>query len=127
MRLPILFLLALMPLAAAVLSPDQQKRAEKLENSLLAPCCWAEPIAAHRSEVALAMKAEIVKLISEGRSDREIIDMYKSRYGERILVEPEGSQWWIMNAVPVGVTVLGFLVVALVIRRMLRPRPASSQ
>lgn len=127
MRFSILLLMALAPLWPADLTPDQQQRAHKLEMSLLAPCCWSEPVATHRSEIALSIKAEIERLVREGRTDREIIDLYKSRYGMRILVEPEGSQWWVMNVVPVVMTILGAIVVVLVIRRMLRPIPASSQ
>jgi cytochrome c-type biogenesis protein CcmH/NrfF len=84
-------------------------------------------VATHRSEISLSIKAEIEKLVGEGKNDREILDLYKSRYGMRIFVEPEGSQWWVMNVVPVVMTILGVLVVVFVIRRMLRPIPASSQ
>jgi cytochrome c-type biogenesis protein CcmH/NrfF len=127
MRFLILLLMALAPLWPADLNPEQQQRAHKLETSLLAPCCWSEPVATHRSEISLSIKAEIEKLVGEGKNDREILDLYKSRYGMRIFVEPEGSQWWVMNVVPVVMTILGVLVVVFVIRRMLRPIPASSQ
>lgn len=112
---------------SADLSADQQRRIEKLENSLLAPCCWSEPIATHRSEVALAMKAEIAKLVAEGKSDREILDLYKDRYGLRILVEPEGARWWWMHIVPLVVIMLGLIIVIYLVKRWLRPIPASSK
>lgn len=127
MRFSILLLMALAPLWPADITLEQQERAHKLETSLLAPCCWSEPVATHRSEISLSIKAEIEKLVGEGKTDREILDLYKSRYGMRIFVEPEGSQWWVMNVVPVVMTILGVLVVVFVIRRMLRPIPASSQ
>jgi cytochrome c-type biogenesis protein CcmH/NrfF len=127
MRFSILLLMALAPLWPADLNPEQQQRAHKIETSLLAPCCWSEPVSTHRSEISLSIKAEIEKLVGEGKTDREVLDLYKSRYGMRILVEPEGSQWWVMNVVPVVMTVLGLMVVVFVIRRMLRPLPASSQ
>jgi len=111
---------------AADLTGDQQRRIEKLESSLLAPCCWQEPVKTHRSDLSLQIQAEISRFVTEGKSDREILDLYKARYGQRVLVEPEGAQWWVMNVVPVVMTVLGVLVVAFVIRRMLRPIPASS-
>lgn len=104
---------------------DAQRRIETLENKLLAPCCWAETIAGHRSEVALQMKADIARFVAEGQSDRQILDYYKRQYGERILVEPEGTRWWVMNVVPLSMLGVGLVVVGLVVRRWLRPLPAS--
>ena len=122
-----LLTLALCLVAALLAQPrsDRQQRLEKLEKSLLAPCCWAEPIATHRSEVALAMKAEIARFVADGKSDREILDYYKGHYGARVLVEPEGAKWWWMHVVPVIMLAVGLAVAVLVLRRWLRPLPAS--
>ena len=110
-------------LAGPVTSPE--KRVELLENSLLAPCCWAEAIATHRSDVALAMKAEVARFVAEGKSDQEIFDYYRQRYGARVLVEPQGGQWWLMNLVPLAMVAGGVVVVAFVLKRWLRPIPSS--
>jgi uncharacterized protein YjeT (DUF2065 family) len=40
-------------------------------------------------------------------------------------VEPEGARWWVMNVVPLSMLGLGLVVVGLVVRRWLRPLPAS--
>lgn len=79
----------------------------------------------HRSDVALEMRADIAKFVAEGRSDREILDFYKQKYGSRILVEPEGARWWWMHVVPIAVLVLGLAAVLLLLRRWLKPQPAS--
>lgn len=57
----------------------------------MAPCCWSENLAMHRSEVAAEMRAEIGRRVREGQSDREILDAFIARYGQRILVVPEGK------------------------------------
>ncbi|MGC8791914.1 MAG: cytochrome c-type biogenesis protein [Bryobacteraceae bacterium] len=97
--------------AAPVLSPAQRALVEKLEHALLAPCCYQEVVATHNSEQARAMRAEIEEMVAAGRAEREILDHYKQRYGPRILVEPEGAQWWIMNVVPVAMLVAGLAIV----------------
>jgi len=122
-----LALICLASVSAADLSVDQRSRIDKLESSLLAPCCWQEPVKTHRSDVSLQMQTEIAGFVAEGKPDREILDYYIARYGQRVLVEPEGAQWWVMNVVPFVMAILGILVVVFVIRRMLRPTPASSQ
>ncbi len=117
-------LVAGLPLLAQA-GGDQRQRIEKLENSLLAPCCYSEPVARHTSDVAFAMRAEIEQFVASGKSDQEILDLYTQRYGARILVEPQGARWWWMHVVPVAVLAFGFVAVALVLRKWLRPLPSS--
>jgi cytochrome c-type biogenesis protein CcmH len=101
-----------------------EARVLRLQKSLLAPCCWNESVATHRSEVSLSMRAEIARMVSEGKADQEILDHYKQQYGARILVEPEGSKWWWMHTIPFVMIGLGVLAVVLFIRRLRRPVPA---
>ena len=126
MRIRLIF--AILSLAAALsaqTSGDRQARVQKLESSLLAPCCWAEPVATHRSEVALQMREEIANFVNEGKTDQEVLDYYKQKYGLRILVEPEGALWWWMHVVPFVVLGIGAVVVVFLMKRWLRPLPAS--
>jgi cytochrome c-type biogenesis protein CcmH len=112
--------------AAALAQPPaaEQARVLHLEKSLLAPCCWNESVATHRSEVALTMRAEIARMVAEGKTDQQVLDYYKQQYGARILVEPEGSKWWWMHVIPVIVIALAVLGLVLFIRRLSRPVPA---
>jgi len=124
-------LLLLMPLAWAQTmnqpSEDstQKERVHQLEDSMLAPCCWAESVAVHRSEIAVRMRLEIAKSVSEGKTDREILDHYKSIYGARIMREPEGGARLLVYMVPAIASIAGLLVVLVVIRRWLRHVPAD--
>jgi cytochrome c-type biogenesis protein CcmH/NrfF len=102
----------------------QKQRIRKLEESLLAPCCWAEPVSAHRSEVALQMRLEIARFVAEGKTDQEIRDHYKRLYGARVLIEPEGPARWWVHVIPVAAFGGGLLLVVWLIRRMARPAPS---
>ena len=46
------------------------------------------------------MKAEIREMVASGKTDREILELYKLRYGRRILTEPEGATWWVEMLTP---------------------------
>ena len=118
--------LVLAPAALAGLTDAQKTRATALQKVLLAPCCWSEPVAAHHSEVALEMRAEISRLVAEGKSDREILDYYKSRYGMRILIEPEGGRSFWMHLVPPIVILAGCGWVIFLIHRWIQRRPQPS-
>ncbi len=118
--------LVLLSAALAAVAWGQAKdRVRALQEKLIAPCCWSESVAAHRSEVAAEMRAEIARMAQEGRSDREILDFYKAKYGTRILMEPEGQLRLWAYTIPAAATVAGLLLVIWLIRRMVRPQPES--
>lgn len=113
-------------MAFAQLTPEQSARVEELQRALLAPCCYSEPVAEHRSEISLKMRDEIRGMVAEGKTDREILDHYKAEYGMRILVEPEGTLSVWLNVIPVVMLVVGLAAVVLILRRWRRPVPAES-
>ncbi len=120
-----IWLVLLSAALAAVAWGQAKDRVRALQEKLIAPCCWSESVAAHRSEVAAEMRAEIARMVQEGRSDREILDFYKARYGTRILMEPEGQLRLWAYTIPAAATVAGLILVVWLIRRMVRPQPES--
>jgi len=123
-------LVAIAVLLAATLAGQptakQTARINGLEHQLVSPCCWQEDVYTHRSNIAQQMKGEIEAMVLAGKSDREIIDHYKALYGMRILVEPEGDLWWVMNVVPAVFLVLAIIAAVLILRRWLRPLPPEA-
>ena len=113
--------------AGNALAPPEQERIARLENMVLAPCCYAEPVSRHSSEIALKMRAEITAWVSEGKTDREILDTYKQLYGLRVLAEPEGASWWWATLVPWAIFALASIVTVLILRswRHAAPAPVS--
>lgn len=94
-----------------------QARIRRIEDSLLAPCCYSEPVSKHRSEVALKMKKEISAWVAAGKSDQEILDTYKRLYGVRVLIEPEGVLRWWVYTVPTLAVAMGLVVTVILLRR----------
>ncbi len=117
---------AALSLCAAAFCFGQSPRVKRLEEKLMAPCCWAESVAVHRSEVAAEMRAGIETMVAEGRTDREILDHYKAIYGERVLMEPEGAARVWVYTIPIVVGVAGVWLVVWIIRRMMRPDPSAA-
>lgn len=50
-------------------------------------------------------------MVASGLSESQIVDEYVARYGERILREPRGIRFQILNLVPILVGVVGCLCV----------------
>lgn len=103
----------------------QQARILRLQGTLLAPCCYSEPVSRHQSEVARKMRAEITEWVAQGRSDREILDTYKQLYGTRVLIEPEGAQRWLVYTIPALVGLLGLALTANLLRKWRRAGQAA--
>ncbi len=118
-----LLLLFTIPLMAVSSPSTERARIERLENSIMAPCCYQETVLRHQSEVAARMRGEIREWVAQGRTDREILDIFKQRHGARVLVEPEGSSWWWVHVIPLAaLTLCTMLVIWLLIRWRARPR-----
>lgn len=106
------------------LTASQIKLYDKVTHELIAPCCWREPIAIHRSAEALQMLGEVEQLVAAGRSENEIKSIYVARYGVRILADPPGSDGYWLYLIPFAL--LCILMVAAVVRlRLLVTRTAS--
>lgn len=111
---------------AALASAEPGARIRNIEDAVLAPCCYTEPVSRHQSEAALRMRVEIAKWVAEGRSDREILDAYVQRYGNKVLVDPRTipGAWivWVPWLAAVFAIVLGFWILK---RWRARPLPAA--
>jgi cytochrome c-type biogenesis protein CcmH len=114
-----LLLLALL----AAPSADTQRH---IEERFIAPCCWSESVAVHRSEVAAEMRAEIQKRLAAGQSEDQIVSFFVSKYGERILMEPRGANAVWLTMMPWVALVLGLLMLTWFIRRRSAREPAQA-
>jgi cytochrome c-type biogenesis protein CcmH len=119
--------LAVVPATAASTIPEVERaRFDSLSDKLFAPCCYAESVRVHRSSVAVEMRGEIANMMAQGKTDQQILDFYVQKYGERVLMVPEGGKRQWLFVIPFVMLVLGGLVVVLVLRRMKRIQPAPA-
>jgi cytochrome c-type biogenesis protein CcmH len=118
-------LLAMVLVNVASLSNTQKSEIRKVEERLLAPCCYTQSIAVHGSEIAGQMRAEVTEMVVQGRTENEIVDYYRSLYGDRVLVVPDGVTGDILFSIPVIIAVFGCLVLLPCLRKMLRSGRAN--
>ena len=77
-------------------------RTRRIQDRFLAPCCWQQSLALHDSDIAREMRAEIAGMVASGKNEEQIVDVYVARYGERILREPRGANWWWSILIPLA-------------------------
>lgn len=74
--------------AAISADPVAEKRLQELSKELRCLVCQNETIADSNAELAVDLRREIRGMISDGRSDREILDFMVTRYGDFVLYRP---------------------------------------
>lgn len=116
-------------LAVAAADPQALEReAKQLEARLIAPCCWSQQVSLHQSPAADDIKQTVRKLLAEGKTSQQILDIYVAQYGDRILAEPPARGFsrliyiapWVFLVASVGLVVV-------VIRRLRAVSPAPAR
>ena len=100
-----LVILATTPAGAAG-QTGSEATAKEIEQALISPCCWRQPLDMHHSGTADNMKAEIRQLLSDGQSRGQIMAYYTDRYGEQILSAPKKEGFNILAWVLPGFVML---------------------
>jgi cytochrome c-type biogenesis protein CcmH/NrfF len=121
--------LALALIAVPVLAQtaaEKKARVEKLEGSLLAPCCYTEPVSRHQSEVAMKMRVEIARWVDEGRSDGDIVAAYQQLYGAKVYAPPKPVGLWVYLVPWLVLLAGGYAAVQWLRHRLAPPAPAGA-
>ena len=96
-------MLLLVAVAAAactdtVAQDDLERRAQRLDRTLICPLCPSETIDQSQVLLAAQMRAQVRERLAEGWSEEEIRQYFVDRYGERVLAAPprEGFHWLVL-------------------------------
>ena len=76
-----------------VIYEDNNSRYEKLSKSLLCPVCQGETLYDSPSEYADDMRIVLREQIDNGMSDKQIMEYWTARFGERIDTNPQNSNY----------------------------------
>ena len=122
-------LLAFAPLAAmaqAVVDPAplqfqdrvEETRFHALVSELRCVMCQNQSLADSNAQIARDLRREVLVLMRQGKSDRDIQDYLVARYGEFVLYKPriEASTWLLWFG-PALLLLVGGFVVARVVHR----------
>ena len=88
-KFAILILFLFLSLPKLLLADDNSFIIDKISKNLRCLICQGQSIYDSQSDFAVSVKSLIKKKISEGKSEKEIYEYFKVRYGDWILYEPE--------------------------------------
>jgi cytochrome c-type biogenesis protein CcmH len=107
------------------LTAEQEAMVRRLEGMLIAPCCFANTVAEHRSPLSDQVREEVRALVAGGATETEILDTFVAKYGERILAAPKPQGFNLLAYVlPMVALAAGLVVIAFTLHRH-RPRPVE--
>lgn len=110
---------------SAQLSNDQMAKIRKIEGRIMAPCCYTQTIRDHDSQVAEQMREEVTSMVASGKSEQEIITYYRTKYGETILVVPDGATGGLLTYTPVTIFLVSVGLLLFFIKRTASTRDAA--
>ena len=111
----------------AAANKNQTDQVREIEDSLIAPCCWSQPVSQHYSEVAEQIRNEVQAMVASGKSRDEILDYYVAKYGERILATPRPKGFnSLVYILPWAALIVGALVLAMLLKKLRSPDPAAT-
>jgi len=97
--------------------PALRARYEYLTHILRCPKCQGETIAESNAGIAVDLRREVRRMLSEGKSDAEILDFMTARFGDFVLYKPPFStRTFVLWFAPVMI-LGGALIIALVVIR----------
>ena len=111
-------LLSFAALAELIVDDPHEREVLDIAVKLRCAVCQNESVAESRSDLATDMRAIISEQLKAGQSEDQIVDYFKARYGDYILMEPVksgvGAPLWV---VPFIILILAILFVLIKVRK----------
>lgn len=104
--------------------PSLEDRYQQWAEALVPPCCWQGSLKNHDSDAAQQAQHELREMIDQAYTDQQIRDAFVDRYGEAILMTPDGERGQWLFTMPAAVLLVSAFAAAWFLRRMLRRAPA---
>jgi len=97
--------------------PAEETRFHALASELRCVMCQNQSLADSNAQIARDLRREVLVLMRQGKSDREIQDYLVARYGEFVLYKPRiETTTWLLWFGPALLLLVGGFVVARVVR-----------
>lgn len=104
----------------------QEQRYRKLAAELRCLVCQNQSLADSNADLARDLRVELLRLINEGRSDREITEYLVARYGDFVRYKPPfKATTWLLWFGPLLILAIAGIALARVVREKQKPVPVE--
>src|SRR5690554_707923 len=122
-----LLALSLAPLTLAAIdtyefeTEAQREQLYKVSSELRCPKCQNQNIADSDAPIAMDLRREVYRMVTEGKGDEQIVDFMVSRYGDFVRYKPALTPaTLVLWFAPAGLLLGGFLFLVVLLRRRQR-------
>lgn len=122
--LPVLLLVTLTVVVVGLLTqPDRGvDRTYALQQQLRCPACKTVSIVESPSQTAAAMRQQVAEQVAAGRTDEQVLDYFRARYGDWVVLDPPvGGATLLVWLLPLAAAGLGLVVLAALPRHGVPP------
>lgn len=96
----------------------QRARYQNFIDELRCPKCQNQNLSGSDSPIAMDLRRELHELITDGRSDKEIVDFMVERYGEYILYKPRlTASTFLLWFGPLFLVVAAIIILIVIVRQ----------
>ena len=97
---------------------EDEQRFRELIKELRCPKCQNQAISDSDADIAQDMRAQVARMIEDGRSDDEIVSYFVERYGDFVTYQPPlRAETLVLWVLPGVVLLLGGVVVVRLVKR----------
>jgi cytochrome c-type biogenesis protein CcmH len=102
----------------------EEKRFRALTSELRCVMCQNQSLADSDAMIAHDLRAQILRMIRDGRTDAQIKDFLVARYTDFVLYKPRVTpSTWLLWFGPAVILLAGAVVIAVIVRRKSRTAP----
>ena len=96
----------------------ERQRYRTLVEELRCPKCQNQNIADSNAPIAMDLRREIFRMLEEDKTNEQIVDYLVDRYGDFVRYKPPvNAKTLLLWYGPIALLVLGFVVLAVILRR----------
>jgi len=108
-------------------TPPTDDEVNAVAHQLYCPVCESTPLDVCPTDACKDWREQIRVMLSEGKSEKEILQYFEDQYGARVLAEPpKQGFYWLVYLLPPAVIFLGAIILFRSLKAWTKPKAAPA-
>ena len=108
-------------------TPPTDDEVNAIAHQLYCPVCESTPLDVCPTDACKDWREQIRVMLSEGKSEDEILQYFEDQYGARVLAEPpKQGFYWLIYLLPPAIILVGAVILFRSLKEWTKPKAAST-
>ena len=108
-------------------TPPTDDEVNAVAHQLYCPVCESTPLDVCPTDACKDWREQIRVMLSEGKSEDEILQYFEDQYGARVLAEPpKQGFYWLIYLLPPAIILVGAVILFRSLKEWTKPKAASA-